>query len=243
MRTGVDPSYPGSQSSSSSTSRCSPATPYMIWRSSRIAGRRAQQPRAPVARLLVVARGEERDQRERRVADPAEAVVPVAHAADVLRQRRRRRRDDAAGRRVRERLEHDQRAVHRVVRVALVSAAARSTRARSSSCRASACSASTSAGRSSERRVPREDERHSAALGDGEVRDRLHVFAARRRPACAGRARPGPRLPGERRRRGAAPTGRCVRSRSGSRAPSASRRARARPRRCARRPEPRRAAA
>ena len=46
-------------------------------------------------------------QDQRRVAHPAEAVVPVAHAADVLGQRGGRRGDDAAGRRVGERLQRD----------------------------------------------------------------------------------------------------------------------------------------
>ena len=53
----------------------------------------------------------QRVQRERRVAQPAVAVVPVAHAADRLGQRGGRRGDDAAGRRVRQRLERDQAAL------------------------------------------------------------------------------------------------------------------------------------
>ena len=49
-------------------------------------------------RLGRVTGGQQRLQREHRVAQPAEAVIPVAHAADVLRQRRCRRRDHRAGR-------------------------------------------------------------------------------------------------------------------------------------------------
>ena len=78
------------------------------------AGDGAQQPVAPRLRLLVVAGVHQREQRERRVAQPAEAVVPVARAAELLRQRRGRRRDDAAGRRVGQRLQRDQRAHDRV---------------------------------------------------------------------------------------------------------------------------------
>ena len=74
------------------------------------AGGGAQQPVAPGAGLVVVAGVHQRQQRQRRVAQPAEAVVPVARPADLLRQRRRRRGDDAAGRRVGQRLQRDQRA-------------------------------------------------------------------------------------------------------------------------------------
>ncbi len=49
-------------------------------------------------------------QHQGRVAQPAEAVVPVARPADLLGQRRRRGGDDAARRRVRQRLEGDERA-------------------------------------------------------------------------------------------------------------------------------------
>ncbi len=75
----------------------------------------AQQPFAPGPRLFLEAGVEEREQRQRRVAQPAMAVVPVAHAADAFRQRGRGRGDDAAGRRVRQRLERDERAAHRIL--------------------------------------------------------------------------------------------------------------------------------
>ena len=74
------------------------------------AGDRPQQPLPPVGRLLGVAGLHQRLQGERRVAQPAVPVVPVARAAQLLRQRGRRGRDDAAGRRVGQRLEGEQRA-------------------------------------------------------------------------------------------------------------------------------------
>ena len=67
------------------------------------------------SRLVVVAGVHQREQRQRGVAQPAVAVVPVARAAELLRQRRRGRRDDAAGGRVGQRLERDQRAHHGLV--------------------------------------------------------------------------------------------------------------------------------
>ena len=95
---------------------------------------RAQQPVAPRARLVVVAGADEREERERRVAHPAEAVVPVPDAAERLRQRRGRRRDDPAGRRVRQRLERDERADQRVAVRPLVRAAVRPVVARTPRC-------------------------------------------------------------------------------------------------------------
>ena len=52
----------------------------------RRAGQRPVQPVAPGAGLLVVAATHERGQGERRIADPAVAVVPVARAAELFRQ-------------------------------------------------------------------------------------------------------------------------------------------------------------
>ena len=56
-------------------------------------------------RLLLEAQAQERVDRERRVAHPGVAVVPVALAADALRERAGRRRDDRAGRLVGQKLE------------------------------------------------------------------------------------------------------------------------------------------
>src|SRR5207244_8652953 len=59
-------------------------------------------------RLLVVAEPEQRVERPARVADPAEAVVPVAAAAEPLREGGRGRGHDRAGGRVDEQLEHEE---------------------------------------------------------------------------------------------------------------------------------------
>ena len=76
-------------------------------------GDSAQQPVSPAARLGGVARVEQRQQGPGRIAQPTEPIIPVAGAADPLRQRGGRRRDDAARRGVGQRLERDQRALHR----------------------------------------------------------------------------------------------------------------------------------
>ena len=152
-------------------SRRSPAGPYMICRSRGLAGDGAQQPVAPRLRLLLVAGVDEREQRERRVAQPAEAVVPVADAADPLGERRRRRGDDPARRRVRERLQRDHRpraplGASRRRRCTTRPPAATTTRRRSS--------AQVGVDRTRQvlvRRVPREDERHPLASADGELGD------------------------------------------------------------------------
>ncbi len=81
----------------------------------RVAGDRTQQPLAPRARLGHVAGAEQRLQRERGVAQPAEAVVPVAGAAELLGQRRGRRRGDASAGCVRQGLERHERASYRVL--------------------------------------------------------------------------------------------------------------------------------
>ncbi len=51
----------------------------------------------------------ERVERQRRIADPAEPIIPVAFAAGSFRKAERRRRDDRAGRPIRAGLERDQR--------------------------------------------------------------------------------------------------------------------------------------
>ena len=51
----------------------------------RVPGGRAQEPHPPIARLVEVAGVDEGEQRERGVAQPAVAVVPVTLAADPLR--------------------------------------------------------------------------------------------------------------------------------------------------------------
>ena len=94
----------------------------------RVTGGRAQQPLAPAQRLALIAADHEGLERQGRVAHPAVAVVPVARAAERLRQRRGRRRDDAAGRLVRQRLQGEQRAQHRLAPFARVLATRRPVR-------------------------------------------------------------------------------------------------------------------
>ncbi len=83
----------------------------------------AEQPLPPGARLVEIAAQDQRVEREGRVPDPAQAVVPVAHAAQPLGQRGGRRGDDAAGGLVDHGLDRDEGAQHRVAVGALVGAA------------------------------------------------------------------------------------------------------------------------
>ena len=80
----------------------------------RIARDRAQQPPPPALRLGPEPVVQQHVQRERRVPQPDVAVVPVALAAELLRQARGRCRDDAAGVLVGEGTQHEQRALHRL---------------------------------------------------------------------------------------------------------------------------------
>ena len=101
---------------------CSPPIPYMIC-SERSSAR-------PPAALVMnetnssassgAGADVERLEREARVADPREAVVPVALAADGLGQRRRRRRDDRAGGAVRQALEDARAEAHELAVRAVV---------------------------------------------------------------------------------------------------------------------------
>ena len=74
-----------------------------------IAGDRTQQPVPPRARFVDVARSQEGEESERRVAQPAVPVVPVTDPAERFRKRGRRGGDDPSGRRVRERLQREER--------------------------------------------------------------------------------------------------------------------------------------
>ena len=78
------------------------------------AGHRPKQPFAPRLRFFVKAGIHRAEQRQRGVAQPAVAIVPIALAADFLRQRRGRRGDDAAGRPVGERFQRDHGTADRV---------------------------------------------------------------------------------------------------------------------------------
>ncbi len=77
-----------------------------------IAGDRTQQPVPPGARFVDVARSQECEQRQRGVPQPAVPVVPVADTAERFRQRGRRGGDDPSGRRIRERLQREERPAH-----------------------------------------------------------------------------------------------------------------------------------
>ena len=84
--------------------------------------RRVQQPPEERLGLARAAQLQERLEREGRVAHPAEAVVPVALAADLLGQRRRGRCRDRPGGSVEEQLERQGAADHGVAPRALVGA-------------------------------------------------------------------------------------------------------------------------
>src|SRR6185295_9722102 len=103
-----------------------PATPAKIVHDLYLAGRagrRAQEPIAESDGLVEVAAEGQRHDGQAGVAQPAEAIVPVAHAPQLLRQRRRRRGDDATSGRVGERLERDERTDDSLPPAALVGAA------------------------------------------------------------------------------------------------------------------------
>ena len=144
-----------------------------------VAGDGAQEPLAPRLGLLARAGLQHREERQRGVAQPAEAVVPVALAADPLGQRRGRRGDDPAGRRVRHRLQHDQRLVDLLVVVAGARQRRRPSPASTPRSRASARSASTASGMGSCDGNHVEHEPQTIALGQRELRDRGHVLAVR----------------------------------------------------------------
>src|SRR5262249_52778781 len=65
-----------------------------------IAGDRAQHPLEECLCFIFQAGKDERAQRERAVSQPAEAIVPVAHAAGSFWQRRCGRSDNAPSRRI-----------------------------------------------------------------------------------------------------------------------------------------------
>ena len=88
----------------------------------RVAGHRAQQPLPPFLRFALVAGQQHAVERERRVPEPADPVVPVPRAADLLGDRRGRRGDDAAGRPVGQRLQRQERPHHGLAPFPLVRA-------------------------------------------------------------------------------------------------------------------------
>jgi hypothetical protein len=142
-------------------------------------GHGAQEPLAPGAGLFDVPRAHEGQERERRVAQPAIAVVPVAHPAGLLGERGRRGRHDPAGGRVGEGLERDERAQHRVTPRALVGAARRPVRPEPLGLRDGVRGVDARRRRKMRRR-PRQVERHALALGHGEARHAREPLAVYR---------------------------------------------------------------
>ena len=109
--------------SSISVNRRPPRMSYMICSLHRVARHGADEPVAEARRLVDIAAEHERMERERGVAQPAEAVVPVAHAAELLGQAGGRRGDDRSRRGEGQRLEGDERSQHRIAVAAVVRAA------------------------------------------------------------------------------------------------------------------------
>ena len=96
------------------------ARPYMICRSSGAPATARKSHSCHAFASSRIAGPNQRVKRERRVAKPAIAIVPIARPAQLFGQRRRCRRDDAAGRLVGERLQRDRRPVHELVVAARV---------------------------------------------------------------------------------------------------------------------------
>ena len=201
----------------------------MIWSFDDVAGHGAQQPVAPREGLVVVAATHQRLERERGVAQPAEAVVPVAIAPERLGQRGGRRGHDAARRVVGQGLQRDERAHHGVLVRALVAALGGPFRPVGLG-QVHGVVAVERRRRLLVRGMPHQRERIALVRGDREVGDRAHVLAhgvdpvpERHRIRTGGQARQ-PVVRGD---PGDAPR----RSRSAPPAPCASRRCRSRPRR------------
>ena len=148
----------------------------------RIAGHRPQQPVAPRQRLLGIAADEKRIEREGRVPQPAVAIVPVADAADLLRQRGGRGRDDAPRRCERQRLQGDQGTHDFVGPVAVIGA----TPAPLLPPRAGVFHrrADVDRRRRLVRGVPGQQERHAVPLAHGELgaRGQIHAVGLDRGP-------------------------------------------------------------
>ncbi len=116
-RTGVESRHPRRCGSSRSLRSCSPPIPYMICSE-------CSSPAPPPDELVMnetkfstssrAGADVQGLQGQAGVADPRVAIVPVALAADGLRQRGRRRRDDGTGRAIRECLEHPRAEPHEV---------------------------------------------------------------------------------------------------------------------------------
>ena len=181
-----------------------------------VTGRGAEQPLAPAQRLGLVAADQERLERQRRVAHPAVAVVPVPGAADRLGQRSGRRGDDAAGRLGGQRLQREQRPQHRLAPFTGVGAARRPVRPVPVVCSTSAAASSGTGRGSFDGNQPSTNGTCSPAATVNSAADVCPVPVEMHRRVAARDPR-GRRSRATGRRHGA-PTGRSSRSRSARRA-------------------------
>ncbi len=130
MRTGCEPRYPLSGNVRSDASRAITvdAVQHLQARSRPRGG--LHEPPEQRLRLGAAAKAQQGVDQERRVADPAEAIVPVADATDFLRQRRRRRGYRRAARGEDHQLERQRAPDHRVAPRTVIRARGRTTLAR-----------------------------------------------------------------------------------------------------------------
>src|SRR5579871_3696875 len=77
--------------------------------------RRSQQPLPPRNRLVHITRLHQHQQRKRRIPQPAISIVPITLPANPLWQRSRHRRNNPTRRPIRQRLQRNQRPLHRVL--------------------------------------------------------------------------------------------------------------------------------
>ncbi len=154
----------------------------------------AKEPRAPRLGFLDLSGVEQHEQRERGIPQPAEAVVPVTRAAELLGQGGRRRGDDPPGRSVGQRLERDQRALHDFRPACRRCRRLEAGRPLPPPCRRplDRFHGVDRGRRGLVRGVPRQHEGLSSARGDREARARPQVLAARQHArAQTDRVRPG----------------------------------------------------
>ena len=158
---------------------------------------RVEQPRERRVRVLAPAEREQRVERVRRVAHPAEAVVPVRVAAQPLGQRRRRRRRDAAVRLVRQQLQRERRTRDGVAPRAVVARGRGSTCARPPPSRRGGARSRRARDAAAARPPPRRARAARALLREpsqrrpiGTERQQLDVRPARRRRTESGRRAP-----------------------------------------------------
>ena len=126
----------------------------------------------------MITRFHKREQSEGRVAQPAVAIVPIAHASDCFRERSGGSRDDAAGGRVGKTFERDERAHHRVVPFVVTMTALRPFAPKLFRVAQRMLRMDFSRWLLV-RRKPGEYERNTIALCDREFPNRCQIFAAR----------------------------------------------------------------